>query len=73
MSNETRIIRSNGKCTPPNNNNANCDCAIEKFENNNDNKNSIFGVSNQNNIFIYLLKFGLITFFIYLVFSTLTK
>jgi len=75
MSNETKIIKATGKCNPINNKNknANCDCAIENFENNtNDtNNNTLFGVSYKNNIIIYLLKFALITFFIYLVFSTL--
>jgi len=76
MSNETKIIKANGKCNQLNNKNknkdANCDCAIENFENNNTiKKHTLFGISYENNIFIYLLKFALITFFIYLVFSTL--
>ena len=71
MSNDTKIIKANDKCSVPNNNNTKCDCVVEKFENNNGN-NNIY-IQSYTNVLLYVLKFALITFFIYLVFSYFQK
>jgi len=67
MMKDTKIIKANdsknGKCSGPNmDKNAKCDCAIEKFENNNSSDYL------STNYFSWILKFALITLFIYLVF-----
>jgi hypothetical protein len=68
MSNNTKIIRANDKCTIPNNN-TKCDCVVEKFESNNEKS----FIKLYTPTFMYILKFTLITLFIYLVFSYFQK
>jgi hypothetical protein len=72
MSNDTKIIKATDKCSIPNNN-TKCDCVVEKFENNNENKNNNLNIKSYTNVLLYVLKFALITFFIYLVFSFFQK
>jgi hypothetical protein len=73
MSNDTIIEKANGKCSIPNNKNTKCDCVVEKFENNNENGKNNLNIQSYTNILLYVLKFALITFFIYLVFSYFQK
>jgi hypothetical protein len=72
MTKDTKIIKANdpnnGKCAGPNlKKDTKCDCAIEKFENKN------YSDYFSTNYFSWILKFALITLFIYLVFTLFSK
>ena len=68
MSNETKIIKANGKI--PNKNNTKCNCNVEKFENIGSKKSFYDSYSS---IIFYVLKFSLITLFLYLIIYNLRK
>jgi len=74
---ETKIIKANGKCSiPVNNNIPKCDCGIEKFENgSNMGGDSIFSFNNYNlndTLFI-TFKIIIILIIIYLIYSYISK
>jgi hypothetical protein len=74
---ETKIIKADGKCSfPPNNNNNKCDCGIEKFENgNNGDTGGILANYNinVNDTLINIFKIIILLFIIYLVYSYITN
>ena len=51
MSNDTKIIKATDKCSIPNNN-TKCDCVVEKFENNNGNKNNNLIIQSYTNVLL---------------------
>ena len=74
---ETKIIKADGKCSIPQNNNiAKCDCGIEKFENgNNVGGDSIFSFNNYNlndTLFI-IFKIIILLIIMYLIYSYISK